>query len=216
MTIIVACIIFVVAAGFAWIFHQLIPKFILRNIEYFLVIIGFVGVLAALSQISADARKTRSLELVNDARETFGFMMQRIEYRMDDCGVWWDVALDQTNKDPEPCRTNEKCSNTCRIAHFVSQYRWRPIDTELGDWDNFRMLLCGNSSNQEEQEVDPLCEPATKFFEALDKANKAKLIADKQPFSNKMILIIVQFLIAIGLGVEVGKLRSRQQNLSKN
>jgi len=213
MAIIAACIVFVIVAGLAWIFHQLIPKFILRNLEYFLIIIGFVGVLAALSQISADARKTKSLELVNDARETFGFMMQRIEYRMDDCGVWWDVALDQTNKDPEPCRVNEKCSNTCRIAHFVSQYRWRPIDTKLGDWDNFKMLLCDNASNQE---IDPLCEPATKFFEALDKANKAKIIADKQPFSNKTILIIVQFLIAIGLGVEIGKLRSRQQNLLKN
>ena len=79
MAIIAACIVFVIVAGLAWIFHQLIPKFILRNLEYFLIIIGFVGVLAALSQISADARKTRSLELVNDARETFGFMMQRIE-----------------------------------------------------------------------------------------------------------------------------------------
>ncbi|WP_203256598.1 hypothetical protein [Hyunsoonleella ulvae] len=210
MTILLACLIFVVVAGFAWIFHQLIPKFILKYLEYFLVVIGFIGVLAALSQIAADTRKTRSLELVNDAKETFGYMMQRIEYRMDDCGVWWDVALDQTNKDPELCRVNEKCSNTCRIAHFVSQYRWRPIDTEIADWDNFKMLLCGNSADYENKEADELCEPATKFLEALDKANKAKLIAEQQPFSNKTILIIVQFLIAIALGLEVGKLRLKQ------
>jgi hypothetical protein len=217
MAVIIACVLFAIVTGVAWRFYPLIPKFVKNNLEFFLVIIGFVGVLAAISQISADTRKTKSLELVNEAKEMFGYMMQQIEYRMDECQVWWDVALDQTNKDPEVCRKDKECSNTCRIAHFVSQYRWRPIDTEVDDWENFRMLICDNpEGNEEENKIDPLCPSAIKFFEALDKANESKLEADKQPFSNKFVLMVIQFLIAIGLGLEAGKLKSRKQKSLNN
>lgn len=214
MAIIVACSLFVLVALLGRRYYPRLPRFIKNNLELYLVVVGFIGVLAAISEISADTKKTKSLELVNEAEEMFGFMMQRIEYRMDACGVWWDVALDQTNKEPQACKQNEDCENTCRIAHFVSQYRWSPIDIQLEEeWRNFKMLICDSPDiGKGENKVDPLCPYAVKFYEALEKANESKLEADSQPFSNKVVLIIVQFLLAIGLGLEVVKLRNSKKS----
>jgi len=208
MTVAAALIVFGVVSAFAWVFSHRIPSLIFRNLEYFLVCVGLVGVLAALSQITADARETRSLALVNDARELFGAMMQRVEYRMDGCGVWWDVALDQTNKEPEKCKVSKECEDACRIGHMVSQYRWRPIDTQVGDWDNFRFLVCGTPSTKP---IDALCGPATEFLDALNEANNSKRAADSQLFSSEFLLTLVQFMAAIGLGLEIGKLGMRRR-----
>ena len=210
---VLATLTFFVVAATSWWFQKLIPKWIFDTLEHFLVIVGFIGVISALSQMSSDSRETEALSSAVAAKELFGSMLQRIEYRMNECDVWWDTVLDQTNRNPEACRATEECADACRMAHFVSQYRWRPIDAKVGTWDNFNALVCATGSYEHygtviEEPTDPMCEPATRFLSALEAAQEAKRAASNQLLSNHKVLIVIQFLVALGLGLEVGKLRA--------
>lgn len=138
---------------------------------------------------------------------------------MDKCDIWWDVALNQTNRRPEACQVSEACSETCRMAHFVTQYRWRPIATTVGQWSTFQNLLCATSTTEHygttmKTDQDPLCAPATRFIESLAEAQRLRDSATDQPLASHWILVIVQIFLAIGFGLELGKLRASKLHAS--
>lgn len=206
MAIISAILIFIVVGGFTWWFPNKVPSWVFRNLEYFLIVIALVGILTAIAQVESESRRTTALSLTSKAEQLFGSILSGIEYRMDQCEVWWDVALDQTNKNPPACQVNEQCQEVCRTAHMISQYRWRPIETELSDWENFRSLICNDLLR------DPLCSSTDKFIEALEQAKNANSEAEAQFLSHRYVLIIVQLLTGLGLGLEFGKIRAKKKH----
>ena len=209
MTVFSAILVFVVVAGLTWRFPEKVPAWLYRNLEYFLIVIALVGILTAIAQVESESRKTKALQLTNSAEQIFGSILSRIEYRMDQCGVWWNVALDQTNKNPPACQVSDMCKEACRTAHMISQYRWRPIETELSDWENFQFLICHPSLR------DPICDRTDQFLDALEAAKAAETDAEAQFLASNIVLIAVQLLAGLGLGLEFGKVRGKK-NLPGN
>jgi type II secretory pathway pseudopilin PulG len=205
MTIFYAILIFLVVAGLTWRYSDKVPLWLFRNLEYFLIVIALIGILTAIAQVESESRKTKALQLTNNAEQLFGSILSRIEYRMDQCGVWWNVALDQTNKNPAACQASDKCKEACRTAHMISQYRWRPIETELSDWENFQSLICHPSLR------DPICDRTDKFIEVLGHAKSADTEAEAQFLANSHVLIFVQLFAGFALGLEFGKIRAKKQ-----
>lgn len=203
MTILLAVLVFLIVAGLSWRYPQKVPSWLFANLEYFLIVIALVGILTAIAQVESESRKTRALQLTNSAEQIFGSILSRIEHRMDQCGVWWNVALDQTNKNPPACQVSGVCKEACRTAHMISQYRWRPIETELSDWENFQSLICDPTLR------DPICDRTDKFIEALEAAKAADTDAESQVLASNIVLIAVQLLAGLGLGLEFGKVRGR-------
>lgn len=221
MILSIACAVFLLVGGSSWYFHTRVPKWLFRNLEYFLIGVSFIGVLVALAQASAAARTSDALKASERAREIFGAMLYGVEHRLDRCDVWWNVTLNQTNRNPAACQVSEECRNTCRMAHFVTQYRWRPIDTTVGQWDTFQNLLCSAPATEHfgatiQGTPDPLCEPATKFIDSLREAQRLRENATHQPLAATWILVLVQILLAIGFGLELGKLRSSRNQADRN
>lgn len=120
---------------------------------------------------------------------------------MDKCEVWWNTALDKTNKNPAACQINDECRETCRTAHMISQYRWRPIETELSEWQNFQRLICEPSLR------DPIYDRTDKFIQVLSQSKAMEIESENQLLANNYILIIVQLLTGFSLGLELGKIR---------
>lgn len=205
MTVIAAILIFLIIGGLSWQFPSRVPIWVYRNLEYFLIVLALVGILTAIAQIESESQKTKALQLTNNAEQLFGSILSRIEYRMDQCEVWWNVALDQTNKNPPACQSSKKCSEACRTAHMISQYRWRPIETELSEWENFQSLICSPSLR------DPICDQTDRFIEVLEKAKTTEHKSEAQILANNYFLIIVQLLTGFGLGLECGKIKSRRR-----
>ena len=208
MTVGAAIIIFLIVGGLTWRFPNRVPHWLFRNLEYFLIVIALIGILTAIGQIESESRKTTALQLTNSAEQLFGSILSRIEYRMDQCEVWWSVALDQTNKNPPACQVSDKCLEACRTAHMISQYRWRPIETELHEWENFQSLICSPSLR------DPICDQTDRFIEVLSQAKTTEIESKSQILANKYLLIIVQLLTGLGLGLEFGKIRSKRSGKS--
>ncbi len=206
MIISLAIFIFVVVAGFTSAFPSKVPQWVYPNLEYFIVVVALIGILTAIAQVESESRKTEALQLTNNAEQIFGSILGQIEYRMDRCEVWWNTALDQTNKAPEACHKSDACAETCRTAHMISQYRWRPIETEMSDWENFHSRICSPP------EADPICKDTTSFIEILKQAKSTDATSDNQFFSNEIILIIVQLLTGLGLGLELSKIRSKKKS----
>lgn len=202
MTVVAAITIFAIVGGLTWRFPNRVPDWIFRNLEYFLIVIALVGILTAIAQIETESRKTTALQLTNRAEQLFGSILSRIEYRMDQCEVWWSVALDQTNKNPPACQVSKQCSEACRTAHMISQYRWRPIETELSEWENFQSLICHPSLR------DPICDQTDRFIEVLKRAKAMEAESKRQILANNYFLIVVQLLAGFGLGLEFGKIRA--------
>jgi len=205
MTVVSAILIFLIVGGLTWRFPNRVPTWVLRNLEYFSIVIALVGILTGIAQIESESRKTKALQLTNNAEQLFGSILSRIEYRMDQCEVWWSVALDQTNKNPPACQVSKKCSEACRTAHMISQYRWRPIETELSEWENFQSLICSPSLR------DPICDQTDRFIEVLEQAKTTESESEAQILANNYFLIIVQLLTGFGLGLEFGKIKTRQR-----
>ena len=205
MTVFSAILIFLVVGSLTWRYPDKVPSWLFRYLEYFLIVIALVGILTAIAQVESESRKTKALQLTNDAEQIFGSILSRIENRMDKCGVWWNVALDQTNKNPAECQASDECKETCRTAHMISQYRWRPIETELSDWENFQSLICHPSLR------DPICDRTDKFVDVLVQAKSADTEAEDQFLDNNYVLIFVQLFAGFGLGLELGKIKAKKQ-----
>ena len=212
-----AITLFVVTAIGSWLFYRLIPSWLANAIEPFLIVLGFIGVLVAVSQVMSDSSKTQSLRLVGEAESLFGRMLYSAEHRMEDCNVWWNVALDQTNKNPPKCNVSQKCKDACYVGHMITQSRWDPVASSLGQWRTYQRNLCRVESREhygstiEVKVRDPICDSLDGFVLALANAQAASSKADEGFPLNPMILTIIQLLIAVGLGLEIGKLRNKNE-----
>ncbi|MCG8051882.1 MAG: hypothetical protein JAZ15_11780 [Candidatus Thiodiazotropha endolucinida] len=212
MTIVAAILLFLLFSTLSYFLARRIPSWIFSKLELVLIVLAFIGVLTALAQLSSESKKTEALSLINQAERDFGKILYSIEHRMDKCGVWWDIALDQTNKNPKECQKSDSCSTACRMGHLVSQYRWRPIDSRVGDWERLKSVVCATASIEHHgvtisEPKDELCKPITFFLKSLVEAQEAKMRSESEVFSNNWLLVIVQLLAGVALGLEVGKFR---------
>lgn len=224
MGILLAGALFLLSAALSSTFALKVSARVWYEVEYAFVVIGLFAILTALSQVSADSRQTEALAQVQRAEQVFGSVLYTMERRMETCGVWWNVVLDQTNKNPPACSephpkyADKTCKDVCRAGHLLSQYRSRPIDTEIEKWETIRSTVCPSEDKTDHgarglTELDPLCDDTIEFIYALKKAKNALSDADayNRVLSSPVALIVAQMLLGLILGVEFGKLHAKRR-----
>lgn len=206
--ILIALLIFLAASLFSYYGLQRLSDQAWARIDYAAVFLGLIGVLLALAEVGATRKQQRIDRLQLQTQASFQDVMTRMEYLMEECGVWWNVVLDQTNKDPEICRKshprvpNKTCKETCRAGHFVMQHRRSVIGAE--QLSNPARNLKGLVDQVQGDEFSLLRETTDRYASNAEMLSAAK---KRKPLIGPTAQSLAQILIAIALGLEVGKVR---------
>ena len=206
--LLLALFVFVVTASTAIAFFRSFTHRQWQFIEYGAVVVGLAGVLLALSEIS-DTRRLQQIDRLEiESQTTFQSVMTRTEYLMEACGVWWNVVLDQTNKEPPACEIEHpdypgrSCKETCRAGHFVMQHRRDVIGADSIAFlaENLNELV----GQVEGEEFSFLKETTDAYYQSVLALEEVK---SDTPLFGPVIQSLAHILIAIALGLEVGKIR---------
>lgn len=211
--IIIAIVLFLITSFLSCIGLNFLPSKHWKWIDYSAVLLGFIGVILTLSEVNETKRQQKIDRSQIETQSRFQDVMTRTEYLMEECGVWWNIVLDQTNKDPAACNlphpqfAGKTCKETCRAGHFVMQHRRDVIGTSELNYlaENLRDLV----DSTEGPEFASLRRATNAYF-----ISAQKLSAEQRnnPMVNSFILVFAQLLIAFALGLEVGKIYHSVRN----
>ena len=181
-----------------------------KKLEFPIIALGFLGVVIALAQSSAQSRQAEASRLSARANDSLMAVISATEWAMGYCGVWWDEVKNQTNDPPVACLaphprvSGETCEAVCRAGHLVGQHRYAPVEPEnQSDKAEYFLGVC--YSDIEDQlwgvcsAIDSYQAAAQRVDLALEGGSVDRLLA------SNWLALAAQFLIAIALGLQVGK-----------
>lgn len=179
-------------------------------VEYAIVAAGIIAILAALAQVRADKRKDHLHELAAEAQTKLHDLFRSTDYLLHECGVDRTYVIDQTNEDPPACearnpkRDGQSCKMNCRVGHLVWQLPEvvSETDVNLTQVESLQLDLCREPLNQKLG----ICEPATAYLSAVHNLDSAiRQNKDLLDFSSGLVLTISQYVLAVFLGLQIGK-----------
>ena len=212
MKIVMAALLFIVVACVSSYFCLKVSKLRWFYLQHLSVGLAFFGMLFALARIYDEDWRQNIAKLDLSARREFSYVQTSAEYAMDDCAVWWNIVLDQTNKNPPVCDKphpklqGQTCKPTCRMGHLIIQHLYRPYDPAQAV-SNARGLaadICNSGSANQ-----GVCASLNRYAEAVEtlelaRKNMSFLINSTQSW----FYFASQLLFAIALGLQVGKTTS--------
>jgi hypothetical protein len=206
-----AVMLFVAALMVVWLWAHRLPFRLWRPVECAIALGGLFALLAALDQSDSEERKKEIDKRAVATEEKRSTVMISTAYLMDECGVSWDVVLNQTNNQPRACavmnpkRQGESCHAVCWIGHMVHQDRNLPFVRERAS-ENAGRLKSNVCSNPEVKPydicagIDAYATAARALDEALEKDKNAGNFANSRWFAAS------QLVLALLLGAFAGKL----------
>jgi len=211
MQLVIVFLVFIVMAVFSIILMSKFSEKFWERAEYMLLATALLGITATVADINASRKEQEIFQAMTASQSSKSHLINRTEWVMNSCGVWWDDVINQTNKAPPECvKThpmieNETCESSCRAAHLVLQHRmqaYEPSAEYLAASGLYRNICYDGAADI------GVCNFLASYRDfAAEHASLSRSMSLYDYVSSNQVSFWIQILFALTLGVQAGKIR---------